>query len=849
MADENIVIQFTADTQKAIEDTKKFIAAVEDAKTKLKEMQAQSGLGFKNLGVGLKNNLEPVSEGFKQIASTGKVVNDAVTSLNKTTKETAPAMKGAEVASGGFAGALGTIASGALRLLGIFSAYAALRSIIGWFTSAAQAGFEFAKAIFQLSVGVRALQRAGIEITIKEVYDNLTKLKDQFKIFATVDLIKGSASLVNLVRDLQLTSDQIFTLQRAIATLAVVNGRAMDEVQRTVALAMSSGYTEGLQRLGVSINRVNIALEAQRLGWGRVYMALTEQQRATATYNLIIQKTAKYQDDLLTYQNTAPGQVDRLTAAWRDFTNQIGKSALPILGAVATILSRVVEGLISFAQHLEQSKIGEAFRVMGAGAAAFGAQMDYVYKILKNTSFTLADLMEAYEEFYKAMFQGESVKDALDKFKKSIYENIENFDIETFNKVGRDAAEAFYKGLTDVDVESNLEAKLEEMLSRDLTDLEQIEEDYHQGNLDAEADYQDAKTDLFREGDEKRADLLTDHLRKLAEIELDYQRDIADAWTDYYRDVSQINTDYANDVADAKHKANDDEYNAEQKFLEKMRQLREEFLFDLEDALHERDARKVLDLIRRYDLDKTQAQREYDLEKKEREKAFKDEMQELERQRDQRMQELQDELAFRLQEIALAREREIADENLRYVQELIDLGIYLARRNAEIEAAKVAELAQLDADIAARYLKIATGWANEIELTEAAVAALKALIATIFVDNPEMVAALINDFNTAMQLRLHAHSLQGNFAEGGTLIATKPTLALFGERGAEAAFFKPLNRIGANEGRVFGGALPQGGSGGKSVVEISLAEGLRGEIIDDTLGEMADVLISLRSLP
>ena len=50
--------------------------------------------------------------------------------------------------------------------------------------------------------------------------------------------------------------------------------------------------------------------------------------------------------------------------------------------------------------------------------------------------------------------------------------------------------------------------------------------------------------------------------------------------------------------------------------------MREKFLMDLDDALHARDARQILKLIKQYELDKLQAERDYALKQ---EAAKKDE--------------------------------------------------------------------------------------------------------------------------------------------------------------------------------------------------------------------------------
>jgi len=185
------------------------------------------------------------------------------TQLKKEAEEQIKAGKEAK----GFAGALGKLGSVGSFVFGSIlgmTAIGALRGIVNWFKQAIKAGKEFTTGMYQLAVGVKAMQRVGVDITIKDVYENIEKLRESFGIFTTQELVKGTASLLNLTRTFGFTKEQIFDLQESILTLAVVNNRAADEVQRVVALALSSGFTpEGLQRLGISINKVTIAQKSR----------------------------------------------------------------------------------------------------------------------------------------------------------------------------------------------------------------------------------------------------------------------------------------------------------------------------------------------------------------------------------------------------------------------------------------------------------------------------------------------------------------------------------------------------------------------------------------------------------
>jgi len=84
----------------------------------------------------------------------------------------------------------------------------------------------------------------------------------------------------------------------------------------------------------------------------------------------------------------------------------------------------------------------------------------------------------------------------------------------------------------------------------------------------------------------------------------------------------------------------------------------------------------------------------------------------------------------------------------------------------------------------------------------------------------------------------------GGFAEGGTLIATKPTLAWFGEAGAERVDFTPLTRPGADVGKVFGGPLPSQQMQ-RIAIEMLLSPDLEARIVENSMGEFSDILVSV----
>jgi len=83
-------------------------------------------------------------------------------------------------------------------------------------------------------------------------------------------------------------------------------------------------------------------------------------------------------------------------------------------------------------------------------------------------------------------------------------------------------------------------------------------------------------------------------------------------------------------------------------------------------------------------------------------------------------------------------------------------------------------------------------------------------------------------------------------AEGGTILASKATNVTFGESGAEAAFFLPLNKIGRNSGRIdLSGNVGGNGMDGKIVVRLDLSPDLEARVMENSMNGVASVITQI----
>lgn len=110
--------------------------------------------------------------------------------------------------------------------------------------------------------------------------------------------------------------------------------------------------------------------------------------------------------------------------------------------------------------------------------------------------------------------------------------------------------------------------------------------------------------------------------RKLYDIDVEYKAKRLELENDYANKVADINRSYQDKIAEInqrqqedKAKQRNDELQKEREFQNQMLVLKENFLMALDDALHARDARQILKLIKNYELDKLQAERKNALDK------------------------------------------------------------------------------------------------------------------------------------------------------------------------------------------------------------------------------------------
>ena len=823
--------------QKPTEEIERLEAAIIQTTKKIRDLKEAS---VKGLGESKKEAREYVRvlESLKKIdiAATTRQIKEQSGAIKETKIET-------EQVQGGIRGwianlkNLGGVAQFVFgTVLGV-GAIQAMRKLIEVFKEAITASLEFQQGMFTLEVAIRGLQRMGLDTSIEGWTQRLADLKKQFPIFPRQEFVDAASLAALMTREFGFTEAKIADLVRLSAILAEITGKDLQESVRGITFAIGSGYFESLQRAGINISRAVVKNEALAQGYEGVYNELEPVIRAQVTYNVIQKNLAAIQEDAGKIVDTTTGRVRELNAAWKDF--------LIVIGSVITDTDEAkdaVEGLVlvvkNFTELIELYSEADLAVKVSILDAIFGPNYQRFIETLPEFNRQLGIFNDRLVKTNAAKPREPILGDFLD------LEGLE--DLQEFNIGGVTFSEEEYQEIVDA--------------TQDLVDeIAKIEEDGLERRQDIIDDFQQDSVDSWEKHNQKLLDLAEDLVRRLSDIDVKSRQRIEDEIANNAFRVSEVIKKAAFRREDAERKFRERELNSERKFQEKLRQLRENFLLNLEDAVRERDARQIIRLTRQFNLRREQMIREGKLGKKERGEAFQEELRQIERQKEERLRQLAIEHQRRLDSIALQSERERAQARLDFERRQQAERERFEREKEDRKERLGEQLQDLDNGIQERINKIIEGLQKEYNLTEPQLDAISKLYENAYGPDGRIdraiaytlariaqLAAWMNMLRTSMgtvpdPIRTEdEYSFAGGQAKGGTIVARKPTVAIFGEAGPEVAEFTPLNKLDSNPPTASMGAGQMTRSG-KLRLELLLSPDLEAKIIDDTLGEIADV--------
>ncbi|MHA2219586.1 MAG: hypothetical protein ACXACY_27075, partial [Candidatus Hodarchaeales archaeon] len=577
----------------------------------------------------------------------------------------------AEQAQGGVQGLVGKFkdlgAAGAV-LTGVFGIglIQAIREVIELFKDAVKQSLEFQQSLFTLEVAIRGLQRVGLDTSIEGWNRRLEELKKQFPIFSRKEFTDAASLAALMTREFGFTEAQIADLVRQSAILSEITGKDLNEAVRGVTFAIGSGYFESLQRAGINISRQVVANKALELGYEAVYNELEPVIRASITYAVIQDNLNAIQEDAGRIVDTTTGQVKRLKARLDDLLIALGNTITGTEGAKDAV-SELADGIESLTELVsllspEHDNLATALiRNITLYGLLQGANKTFLDFIKSEGLDVLSSLTERFEFLNNFVTQfNENLVQIQKNFgliKEPILDDLvdeESIDaLQDLTIGGVEFSEEDYKEIVEATTEL-------------VEEIENIEEESFEKRQDAFDKFLNDRDALFEKHQQKLIDLQEDLNRRLSDITLKAQQRVDDEVASNAFRTQEVIRKAAFRREEAERKFRERQISAERKFQEKLRQLRENFLLNLEDAVRERDARQIIRLTRQFNLRRKQMIREEKLNKDDRGNQFQEELRQIEQQKQERLRQL---------ERAQARidfERRQEEERLRFEQQKAD---------------------------------------------------------------------------------------------------------------------------------------------------------------------------------
>jgi len=727
------------------------------------------------------------------------------------------------------------IALGALTSMLLFQV---IQAITETFSSAIKQAREFEATLYRISNVERVLSLEGLEVSVKQLKAGIKDIKDALPIFSEEEIAQLVGSVATTTKELGYTGDEILKLSAAIGILNVnsTETESLLATQAKVTNSLISPQSKSVGSLGLSFGKAKIeakAFEMQILKTGQSFADLTEKQKQEIKFQIVLE-TAGIEDipieELQEKIREAGGDFQALDeylksndakllenkAAWDDLGKTLGQIILPFLPALTGFFKMIENGI-----NGSKVLLIEFLTLLGT----VGVLVQSVF----------SGNIKSVEDFNKTL------KISMELLRTDLTNTF-------FKEVPEDAPKWLMRGWGDLIKEDaeTATAAVDELLNPeegDLSQLDELDDKLREIAIDA----QQAQEDLDLKFSQKRSDL-----------NVEYDRKADDAARDHAQKLEDINRDALQKIQDAKRKAREDERKAEQDLLQKLKELRQRFLMDLEDALHARDARQILRLIKEYNFEKQNILDRKKLEDKERKDKLAADLAAIEEDRKRRIEQEKIEYQRKLEDLRIAKQREIDELNLWYAREQEDIA-----RNTEQKLQKLLDgyiqegilheeqLGEIEAILAKHF-------GTQMGMVDSLVAYAQARfaeLASMSISAPAMggYAPLTGSFvggggTSVLTGRVPASTGGGGtsrvpaFADGGTLFANKPTLAMFGEKQPEFVRFTPASQMG------LGGRDSVDGMGvnGEIGVELMLSPDLEARVVRNAMNGTAQIVTKIR---
>lgn len=762
--------------------------------------------------------------------------------------------------------------------------------IIDFFTRALDLATKFRGAMAQLDFSEMILSKKGIDVARGDFDDLIDHIQDKFKYLSESESTRIVADTLGMLDEFDVPYEDMGKMAEGLAfvnlQMKLLGEEAVDS--GSVLNALMDARSNFFNRLGINITEQLILEKAYEMGLARQGEAVSKNARQQAARALFIEQTAGKTEELL----KSIEQLNPKLAKQMQFQMIIDDTALAMGNSLLGVKDAFVElalsidnggdGRLAFTTWFEETTF-QISNFIGATQTAIDTISLLNVELKDLTGFDVSGWFSGIQNIVEGTVQlvATALATVMAFVVAGIAARLNGFSIiDSYRLAGQSAKQAWLDGWNRVEAVFKGELGLFEQrsprsgglspderdgedgtptgtppsvageLSEEQSDLQKALEKMNTEILEAQIklgqDMEDAAIDLGR----KLVDIAEEYAKKRADAERDYSNKVADINASFRNKI----TDIKNDEAEANAKARNDELEREAEFQNKMLELKENYLMDLEEALHERDARQVLRLMKQYNLDKTQAEREHALDQQsaardlqEKKKQFARERADAENERKMKLAEAQRDYQDKLAKLKADEDAERRAAELAYQRKMQDLQREMHNRLSLVAAGLVQEFNLTKKGLDAIYSLYKTYY-GAIAQVYAAMNTMLAGQSRLLSSGMSVTGGGVITNTTGNRLPIIGTAGQQRFAEGGMMVADRPTTVTFGEAGLEMAQFTPIGKTGRDVNKLFSNLSGDGQSGNSGSVEIgvTLSPDLEARVIQKSSDHVANVLTKVR---
>lgn len=607
--------------------------------------------------------------------------------------------------------------------------------------------------------------------------------------------LRATASVVSqLSSEYSLNAEQIKNLIRVGVSLDKINTDLTNSSQ-VLADFIQSGSAEAFRNLGGTINDALFEQTAYALGIEKTIEEMSEAEKQTVRYQIVMDQLNSVVEDAAAGNETLAQRMQAVNDEMEVAQTKLGTVFAPVILFMKEVGIAALNGFVSAFQLFATAVI---FNVGFVIAGLSGMAMAFVTLMnqIKSGSVDFEVVMQVYADTWESSFES-IVISGMEKITDS-YVELGDVSEEEMGSLATDAESA---GM-----------RIQEAFEKVSAELDRIIQKWQEGIAKAQIKLARKVEDIWRNAARKRADMAADLARDLSDIERDANKKRADAIEESQKDEVELKKKHARELKD----------------------LEDKFMFDLQDALRERDARRVRDILARMNKEKKNLTDDFK-EKQKLDKAnLKEELKAIDENEREKKRKRLEANRRALEDLRITINRRLADAQRGFERELIDLRTAMQRRLQILAEGLQAELGLTFDQLTALHKMLneaygPSGWVEEFYLRYAA---LLAAMGGAPAPNPPGTGG----GGVKGQSRSFRTGVQG-------LIATSPTSLVVGEV-PEMIDVSPLNTATGAPLTGFGNR----GSGQEAlgVLKVMLDAGLRGEIMNETFDEITGIMLEIQ---